>query len=193
MFAHEIGAATALPHRPLSLGPPLASLVPYSAQHTLPTVHCGHERAARSMHRGPGPWNFLLENKSRNYIFLAHLQFGLWACCKSTRSPYVPGDLSVGPLVSKMYIWLGPKPLETLKKSSKIPEKGPQMLQEPLFFHAKALQPLKIPQIPLEPPKMTVQPFKASKSHIFLYRALFSRSCAQILRIHHSFYSCIHT
>jgi hypothetical protein len=45
--------------------------------------------------------------------------------------------------------------------------KNSQTPQEPLFFHTKSLQPLKIPQIPPKAPKMTILPFKAVEAISF--------------------------
>jgi hypothetical protein len=62
-------------------------------------------------------------------------------------------------------------------KHSKNPPKSlknSQIPPKPLFVYIKAFQTPKIPQVPSEPPKNTVLPFKASKTHIFLSRPPFS-------------------
>jgi hypothetical protein len=50
-------------------------------------------------------------------------------------------NFTVAPSISEKYLHIGPKPLQTLKKSTKILEKFPNFARA-LVFCAKTLQPL---------------------------------------------------
>jgi hypothetical protein len=81
-------------------------------------------------------------------------------------------------------------------KHSKNPQKSPknsQISQEPLCFAPRPSNHSKILEYPITLLKRPFSPESFQSPYLLIQSSVFRDSCAQILRIHRSFYSCIHT
>jgi hypothetical protein len=85
----------------------------------------------------------------------------------------VLGKITAGPLVSEKYLRLGPSHSKYPKIQPKIP-KNSHTSQEPYLLCQDTPTTPKISGKPLNPPKKTILPLKASKAHIFTTETLIS-------------------